>query len=118
MTEIELLNIILYLVPSANCVVTNINNENNVNDGSCSIYQLSGLLVAWNINNTETCPTQDQIANADPALVEQSRILRLKAQRDTSMASDPIVKIGFQIAQSQNSSLTLDQYLDSIAPIA
>lgn len=57
----ELTNRILALQPNAKFCITNIENQTNVDDGQSLVIIRSGLLVIWNVTNTQSPPTQNQI---------------------------------------------------------
>ncbi len=61
MTNLDLLNKILILVPDAKCSIHELEARQNADDGISLIVELNRFLVVWNASNTNSCPTQDQI---------------------------------------------------------
>jgi hypothetical protein len=61
MTQNELLNKILALVPNAKVSIHELSNRKNADDGISSLYEINGFLVVWNSTNEFPCPPEEEI---------------------------------------------------------
>jgi hypothetical protein len=111
MTQQELLNTILYLVPDAKVCIKELGADP---DESCTEKNLSGHKVCWNKTNEIKCPTQAQINNADQEAVAAVTEARTKDARDSHYQNDVSVKVGLQVARAVNPNITLREYLDNL----
>jgi tRNA(Ser,Leu) C12 N-acetylase TAN1 len=111
MTQQELLDIILYLVPNAKVCIKEVDADP---DDACTEKVLSGYKVCWNKTNELKCPTQTQINNVDLEAVALAAETRRKDQRDNYYKDDVNIKVGLQIARAVNPSITLREYLDNL----
>lgn len=65
MTNTELMNRIIILVPDAKVSIHDIDERMNADDGISQLLTINNLLVVWNTQNSQPCPTETEINNVE-----------------------------------------------------
>lgn len=65
MTNIDLMNRIISLVPDAKVSIHDIDERMNADDGISQLLTINNLLVVWNTQNSQPCPTETEINNVE-----------------------------------------------------
>lgn len=63
MTNTNLMDRIIFLVPDAQVSIHDTNERSNADDGISQLLIINNLLVVWNPQNSQPCPTEDEINN-------------------------------------------------------